>query len=105
MRAFVRRAGCASQKGEAPKRVARRCRSKRLTAGPDREQRGGLGNEPAHTLHEHRRANTHGDLRKRAGEEIAALRAAGIDVEVIPGVTAASAASASLSLGRSRKAT
>lgn len=32
----------------------------------------------------------------RAGEEIAALRAAGVDVEVIPGVTSASAAAASL---------
>ena len=34
----------------------------------------------------------------RAGEEIAALRAAGVDVEVVPGVTAASGAAASLGL-------
>lgn len=32
----------------------------------------------------------------RAGEEIAALRAAGVSVEVVPGVTAASAAAAAL---------
>ena len=40
----------------------------------------------------------------RAGEEIAALRAAGIDVEVIPGVTAASAASASLGASLTERA-
>ena len=34
----------------------------------------------------------------RAGEEIAALRAAGVEVEVVPGVTAASGAAASLGL-------
>ena len=40
----------------------------------------------------------------RAGEEIAALRAAGIDVEVIPGVTAASAAAASLQASLTERA-
>jgi uroporphyrin-III C-methyltransferase len=34
----------------------------------------------------------------RAGEEIAALRAAGVDVEVVPGVTAAAAAAASAAI-------
>ncbi len=40
----------------------------------------------------------------RAGEEIAALRAAGVDVEVIPGVTAASAAAASLQTSLTERA-
>ena len=40
----------------------------------------------------------------RAGEEIAALRAAGIDVEVIPGVTAASAAAAALGASLTERA-
>lgn len=40
----------------------------------------------------------------RAGEEIAALKAAGVDVEVIPGVTAASAAAASLQTSLTERA-
>ena len=40
----------------------------------------------------------------RAGEEIAALKAAGVDVEVIPGVTAASAAAASLQVSLTERA-
>ncbi len=40
----------------------------------------------------------------RAGEEIAALKAAGVDVEVIPGVTAASAAAASLQISLTERA-
>ena len=40
----------------------------------------------------------------RAGEEIAALKAAGVDVEVIPGVTAAAAAAASLQLSLTERA-
>ena len=40
----------------------------------------------------------------RAGEEIAALKAAGVDVEVIPGVTAAAAAAASLQTSLTERA-
>ncbi len=40
----------------------------------------------------------------RAGEEIAALRAAGIDLEVIPGVTAASAAASALQTSLTERA-
>ena len=40
----------------------------------------------------------------RAGEEIAALKAAGVDVEVIPGVTAAAAAAASLQASLTERA-
>ena len=40
----------------------------------------------------------------RAGEEIAALKAAGVDVEVIPGVTAAAAAAASLQVSLTERA-
>ena len=40
----------------------------------------------------------------RAGEEIAALKAAGVDVEIIPGVTAASAAAASLQTSLTERA-
>ena len=40
----------------------------------------------------------------RAGEEIAALKAAGVEVEIIPGVTAASAAAASLQISLTERA-
>ena len=40
----------------------------------------------------------------RAGEEIAALKAAGVDVEVIPGVTAAAAAASSLQISLTERA-